>query len=370
MKKILSITSLLVFLVLQVGCKGEEYYTVKFETYGGTNYADVKVNENDKIDLNDYNPTREGYIFCGWSSQSEIELLIDSIQIIYEEGLYSPDSDITLTAIYMLDLSIKFTPAEDITSIEYKSWFLGNMDINVSGDVCMIKIEDYIGYLDFDGTRYYEINKYGDGYVGIYREPTFNFCKDFMSYGEISQDEEFLPELSYDNESDEYYSDKDGVKITLKVDDFGYIVYYKIENDEQGLIAEFKNINNVSFIIPEYEIYTPIEFVLLHYPDLDYDLTEQELVLSDDVWIANMDFDANKLTFIKDSVNYTFSYSTESFFDGEENEYTVLELIELDSSIDSNFFELSVEIYMNERNLNDYFNIPDPEINYIAPGNE
>jgi len=103
MKKIMAILLLSVFAILITSCSSPEYYIVKFETGGGSAFLDVTVKEGESINLDDYNPTREGSIFMGWSSQEDFELQSDSIQIIYEEGFYSPNSDITLTAIYMND---------------------------------------------------------------------------------------------------------------------------------------------------------------------------------------------------------------------------------------------------------------------------
>src|SRR5690625_707408 len=48
----------------------EIYYTIVFDTYGGSNIDDLKVKENEKI-VEPEEPTKEGYEFEYWTLNSE-----------------------------------------------------------------------------------------------------------------------------------------------------------------------------------------------------------------------------------------------------------------------------------------------------------
>ena len=59
------------------------YYTLRFETGGGSAIPDVRETYNTRIDLTKYVPTRHGYTFVGWYSEQS---LVNKVSDIYLTG--------------------------------------------------------------------------------------------------------------------------------------------------------------------------------------------------------------------------------------------------------------------------------------------
>ena len=59
------------------------YYTLRFETGGGSAISDVRETYNTRIDLTKYVPTRHGYTFVGWYSERS---LVNKVSDIYLTG--------------------------------------------------------------------------------------------------------------------------------------------------------------------------------------------------------------------------------------------------------------------------------------------
>ena len=59
------------------------YYTLRFETGGGSDIPDVRETYNTRIDLTKYVPTRHGYTFVGWYSEQS---LVNKVSDIYLTG--------------------------------------------------------------------------------------------------------------------------------------------------------------------------------------------------------------------------------------------------------------------------------------------
>lgn len=67
-----------------------DFYTVKFDTNGGSSVADQTVRINNMVELPDENPTKAGYKFAGWYSNPELTDIYDFSSIV--------TSDMTLYA--------------------------------------------------------------------------------------------------------------------------------------------------------------------------------------------------------------------------------------------------------------------------------
>ena len=60
------------------------YYTLRFETGGGSAIPGVQETYNTYIDLTKYVPTRHGYTFVGWYSERS---LVNKVSDIYLTGI-------------------------------------------------------------------------------------------------------------------------------------------------------------------------------------------------------------------------------------------------------------------------------------------
>ncbi len=268
-----------------------------------------------------------------------------------------------------VDRELSFLPIEHVDSVTYSSWFLGKMEISMTEDTCMIKVDDYTYYIDFDGTYYYAVHPYEDSYIGLDYGDTEFFCDEFLLYDQVTTEPTYNPVLRYNSIKGIYESKKeDGIKVTAKADDNGYFTYYLVEDDDLGVIVEYSNFNEVEFEIPSYQIEKSYNVILEDYPDLSYNLEEEELTTSNGVWTAVIDFDIREITFTREDTEYTFFSNNETYLNSLEAElFTLDALILEDASVDEEFFALISEILMKERNITEHFGMPDPEIKYQAP---
>ena len=103
MKKLILSLLVMIFVILMSGCQTDESYIITFDSSDSTLPDDIEVRKGDSVNLNDYVPDKEGYVFLGWTAQEDWELLSNSIQIVYVDEDIVPTSDTRLTAIFKLD---------------------------------------------------------------------------------------------------------------------------------------------------------------------------------------------------------------------------------------------------------------------------
>ncbi|AIO19069.1 hypothetical protein KQ51_01192 [Candidatus Izimaplasma bacterium HR1] len=267
---------------------------------------------------------------------------------------------------------VKLLPKSDMISMKYRIWVTPEIEVSVIGDECLMEFSDYSVYMDSNQDERYIVYPYQDSYIGILeKENSVNICADFMPvYGGVLVGEEYFPEFDFDSKNNVYYASVEDVNITVRVDSDGYITYYKAESDEYGLLIEMSDFNEVQFDIPEYIQYTAIEFVLSHYPELIYTLEDQLLNFNNAVWDVEIDLDNSKFTISDGTTEYIYLRTVDKY-QAVESEIvydTIQDLYNFDSNVDQEFFALATEIYLNERNVFDYFDVPETEINYNAPG--
>lgn len=68
---------------------GSSYYTLSFETNGGSSINKVQDKKGVTIKLADYTPTRKGYVFTGWYSDKELTKKITEIKLNGNKILYA-----------------------------------------------------------------------------------------------------------------------------------------------------------------------------------------------------------------------------------------------------------------------------------------
>ena len=69
---------------------GEDtYYTLTFDTNGGSDIDSVRRISGTTIDLSDYTPTREGYDFTGWYADAELTEKITEIRLTSNKTVYA-----------------------------------------------------------------------------------------------------------------------------------------------------------------------------------------------------------------------------------------------------------------------------------------
>lgn len=68
---------------------GSSYYTLSFETNGGSSINKVQDKKGVTIKLADYTPTRKGYVFTGWYSDKELTKKITEIKLNSNKILYA-----------------------------------------------------------------------------------------------------------------------------------------------------------------------------------------------------------------------------------------------------------------------------------------
>ena len=65
------------------------YYTLRFETGGGSAIPDVRETYNTRIDLTKYVPTRHGYTFVGWYSERSLVNKVSDIYLTGDRTVYA-----------------------------------------------------------------------------------------------------------------------------------------------------------------------------------------------------------------------------------------------------------------------------------------
>ena len=65
------------------------YYTLRFETGGGSAIPDVRETYNTRIDLTKYVPTRHGYTFVGWYSEQSLVNKVSDIYLTGDRTVYA-----------------------------------------------------------------------------------------------------------------------------------------------------------------------------------------------------------------------------------------------------------------------------------------
>ena len=65
------------------------YYTLRFETGGGSAIPGVRETYNTYIDLTKYVPTRHGYTFVGWYSEQSLVNKVSDIYLTGDRTVYA-----------------------------------------------------------------------------------------------------------------------------------------------------------------------------------------------------------------------------------------------------------------------------------------
>ena len=66
-----------------------DYYTLTFNTNGGSAISSIRPSEYTTVDLSKYTPTRDGYTFRGWYSDKELTTKITSIRLTKNTTIYA-----------------------------------------------------------------------------------------------------------------------------------------------------------------------------------------------------------------------------------------------------------------------------------------
>ena len=93
------------------------YYTLRFETGGGSDIPSVREAYNTYIDLTGYVPTWRGHTFIGWYSERS---LINKVSGVYLT------KDMTVYALWRVDKNPN-TGANPFTDVSEKDWFYGDV---------------------------------------------------------------------------------------------------------------------------------------------------------------------------------------------------------------------------------------------------
>ena len=89
MKAFRKLLVIVLFVFMLAGCIGEaSTFTVKFDSQGGTEVANVVIEKGKEIKLPEP-PTKEGYAFGGWTLKGSEELFLDSTPITESITLYA-----------------------------------------------------------------------------------------------------------------------------------------------------------------------------------------------------------------------------------------------------------------------------------------
>ena len=77
------------FTVQQQGGDTTDYYTLAFDTNGGSSVSSVRRAEYTTINLSSYTPTKDGYTFTGWYSDKALTEKITSIRLTKNTTIYA-----------------------------------------------------------------------------------------------------------------------------------------------------------------------------------------------------------------------------------------------------------------------------------------
>ena len=93
------------------------YYTLRFETGGGSDIPSVRETYNTYIDLTKYVPTWRGHTFIGWYSERSLMNKVSSVYLT---------KDMTVYALWRVDENPN-TGANPFTDVSEKDWFYGDV---------------------------------------------------------------------------------------------------------------------------------------------------------------------------------------------------------------------------------------------------
>ena len=93
------------------------YYTLRFETGGGSDIPSVREAYNTYIDLTKYVPTRRGHTFIGWYSERSLKNKVSGVYLT---------KDMTVYAGWRVDEN-PGTGANPFTDVSEKDWFYGDV---------------------------------------------------------------------------------------------------------------------------------------------------------------------------------------------------------------------------------------------------
>ena len=93
------------------------YYTLRFETGGGSDIPSVRETYNTYIDLTKYVPTWRGHTFIGWYSERSLTNKVSGVYLT---------KDMTVYALWRVDEN-PGTGANPFTDVSEKDWFYGDV---------------------------------------------------------------------------------------------------------------------------------------------------------------------------------------------------------------------------------------------------
>ena len=93
------------------------YYTLRFETGGGSDIPSVRETYNTYIDLTKYVPTWRGHTFIGWYSERSLTNKVSGVYLT---------KDMTVYALWRVDEN-PGTGANPFTDVSQKDWFYGDV---------------------------------------------------------------------------------------------------------------------------------------------------------------------------------------------------------------------------------------------------
>ncbi|MEQ2756791.1 InlB B-repeat-containing protein, partial [Hominifimenecus microfluidus] len=93
------------------------YYTLRFETGGGSDIPSVRESYNTYIDLTKYVPTWRGHTFIGWYSERSLTNKVSGVYLT---------KDMTVYAGWRVDEN-PGTGANPFTDVSEKDWFYGDV---------------------------------------------------------------------------------------------------------------------------------------------------------------------------------------------------------------------------------------------------
>ena len=68
---------------------GSDYYTLNFETNGGSEITALRKSSGTTVDLTAYTPTRSGYIFTGWYADKALTEKITEVKLTGNTTVYA-----------------------------------------------------------------------------------------------------------------------------------------------------------------------------------------------------------------------------------------------------------------------------------------
>ena len=85
-------------------------YTLTFETNGGSKINALPVTANTTVDLSKYVPTKEGYAFAGWYSNSKLTTAVTSLKLTADATVYAKWTPAQYTLTFETNGGSKITP--------------------------------------------------------------------------------------------------------------------------------------------------------------------------------------------------------------------------------------------------------------------